>query len=89
MKTKKYVIEFECLEVPMSTPIEISAKKYREQLALLMEKVTETACDEFPMEYREYTTEFTGCVQTRHYFTVGTADTILTATICKEGYHIK
>lgn len=89
VKTKKYTIEFSGTDTDMSLPIEITARQFEAQFDFLQKKVVSTAQDETPMEHRVFHKEYESHTQTTHFFTVGTADTILTKIACKEGFHIK
>lgn len=89
MKTETYTIQFKAIETALSRAMTISKTEYEKQLAFLMNQLEETKDNEFPMEHRTYTRELTGATWTQHYFTIGTADTILSETICKPGYHFK
>ena len=91
MKTKKYFIAFENIEVNLSTMIEISKKEYKRQFNFLLNQqlMTEKEDYEYKITHRTYNDEFAGYVQQRDYFTVAYADTILYKQECKEGYHFK
>ena len=86
MKTKKHTISFTAVDTDMSREITISGTEYKRQLEFLTQQVKDTADYEYPMEHRSYVSDFTSHTVTRHYFTIGIADTCLTVYECKPGY---
>lgn len=89
MKKSLHRISFYSIDCDMSTEIDISRAEYETQFMMLTKKLKETSNNECPMEYHNSTTDLTSCTITRHFFTLGTAETTLTEIICKEGYTIK
>ena len=89
LKTKKYTIEFSGTDTDMSLPVEITGRQFEAQFDFLQKKVVSTAQDETPMEHRAIRNEYETHIKTVHFFTVGTADTVLTKIVCKEGFKIK
>ena len=89
IKIKKCTVEFEALDTAMAMPIEIGVRQYEAQLNFLLQQVVKTANDECPMEHRCYHKEYEKYTKTTHFFTVGTADTILTEIVCKAGYRFE
>lgn len=90
MKTTKYYIQFENIEVAMSTQIEISKAEYNRQLNHLREQVIATETNEYPLE--EKATEVCDLetyTKTIISFNCGCAYTDLTKIECKPGYCFK
>jgi len=91
MTTAKYAIEFDGYEIAMCKKIKLSKKEFMQQLDFLRKQVKETPhTNEYPMTEREpLIKEYEGHTVTVYHFNSGTADTYLTAEICKEGYCFK
>lgn len=89
MKTALYEISFQSTDTLLSTNIRISKREFQKQLSFLLGQLKRCENDEYPVEYRSSTHDCTGARVTYHTFTVGTADTTLIETVCKEGYVIK
>lgn len=89
MKTAKYSICFDAIDTELCKEISLSKKEYERQMGFLLSQLLETAQNEYPMQYRSRTDDYESVTVTRHIFTVGTADTTLTAMLCKPGYHFK
>lgn len=88
MKTKKYYIQVDTIDIDNIMTMEITKKEFDRQLKFLQEQVTNTADAEYPMEtlptkiinYETSTAKV-------YYFTIATTTTYLTIHQTKEGYH--
>ena len=89
MKKAQYEIMFSAIDAALSRDIIVSKAEYNRQLAFLLAQLKTTEENEYPMEHRTYTNDYTGCTVTTHIFTVGMADTTLKEIVCKPGYCIK
>ena len=90
MKTERFYIEFLGIDTPLSTSIRISKAEYQKQFSFLLRKVKEQQPDtENMIEYRSQTFDNEKVTLTHHFFTVGTAETVLTAVGAKPGYCLK
>ena len=89
MKTEKYTLEVENLELEIISPLEISKAEFKKQLQYLRNSKNEIACDIRTKELGMRTTE-TECYTTyEHIFVRGCSFTTLSRKVCKEGYRFK
>lgn len=90
MKTTRYYIQFDNLEVAMSTQMEISKAQYNEQLKHLRQQVIDTENNEYPLQENDAIVyDLNTAVKTTISFNCGCAYTDLIKIECKDGYCFK
>ena len=89
MKTEKYTVEVENLELEIICPIDISKAEFKKQLKYLRDKTKEVACDIKTEELPLRTTDTECYTIYEHSFVRGCSITTLSRRVCKEGYCFK
>lgn len=90
MKTTRYYIQFDNLERPMSTQMEISKAQYIEQLKHLRQQVLDSESCEYPLNELDPTVyDLNTTIKTTISFNCGCAYTDLIKIECKPGYCFK
>lgn len=89
MKTEKYTVEVENLELEIICPIDISKAEFKRQLKYLRDKTKEVACDIKTEELPLRTTDTECYTIYEHSFVRGCSITTLSRRVCKEGYCFK
>jgi hypothetical protein len=90
MKTARYYIQFENIEIAMSTQMEISKTEYTRQLKHLREQVIATETNEYSLNENDPIVYDLGtATKTTISFNCGCAYTDLIKIECKDGYCFK
>ena len=85
--TNKYFIEFDNIEINMSTTIRISKEQFFDNLNFLHKQVEETTNEEYQLHYiNTFFYDYDRFTQTNYVFGLGTATTRLIHQKCKKGY---
>lgn len=86
MKTKKYFLESEAIEVTMISKLEITKKQYDAMTKDLEKQLVETKDYECPLEKKTHNYDFEKTQSKVNVYEVGCYRIWLTMIECKKGY---